>query len=92
MKVIRKLGFLTLLFVITGQNVYGQVDLSNGLTAYYKMEGDMTDASGNGYDGIYASGTNNYEISDRFGLFNTRRFSKTRPLARRPGSFIMKPT
>ncbi len=76
MKVIRKLGFLTLLFVIIGQNVYGQVDLSNGLTAYYKMEGDMTDASGNGYDGIYASGTNNYEISDRFGLFNTRRFSK----------------
>ncbi|WP_421895785.1 cadherin domain-containing protein [Marinoscillum sp.] len=76
MKVIRKLGFLTLLIVMTGQNAFAQVDLDNGLTAHYKMEGDMTDASGNGYDGIYANGSNNYEISDRFGLFNTRRFSK----------------
>lgn len=77
MKIIRKLSFLAFLTVTSAHFVSAQVDLENGLSAYYKMEGDMTDASGNGYDGTYyASGINNYQIADRFGAFNTRRFSK----------------
>lgn len=76
MKIFRKNVFLTMLFVLILSQTQAQVNLTNGLVAYYKMEGDMTDASGNGYDGTFGSGTNAFLDKDRFQLNNTRLFSK----------------
>ncbi len=45
-----KLTFLT--FVLAIGIIQAQINLNNGLVAYYPFNGDATDKSGNGNDGI----------------------------------------
>ena len=56
------------IFILGTVFSYGQSFLSNGLVAYYPFNGNASDGSGNGYDGIISS--NCWFIADRFGNTN----------------------
>lgn len=47
-----KKALLSLFLMVAGLLVYGQVDLANGLVAYYPFDGSAIDESGNGNDGV----------------------------------------
>jgi len=59
-------GFCILLGLLT--QAEGQSTLTNGLLAYYKFNGDVTDSSGNGNNGTNHGAT---FATDRFGFTNT---------------------
>ncbi|MEA3497053.1 MAG: LamG-like jellyroll fold domain-containing protein, partial [Bacteroidota bacterium] len=57
--------FLTLIFLSIF--TYGQANLSSGLTAYYPLDGNARDYSGNSFDGNIYEAT---PTQDRFGNYN----------------------
>ncbi len=61
--------FLLLIFVIVSKNFFGQVNLPNGLVAYYPFSGNANDASGNGHHGVLMNGV--ALTADRFGNPNS---------------------
>jgi hypothetical protein len=60
----RKLILFIIAYVLFGINIKAQIDLNNGLVAYYPFNGNANDESGNGKNGTVSGAV---LTSDRFG-------------------------
>lgn len=65
----RLIAFLLLFFAFFGTKISAQIDLNNGLIAYYPFIGNANDVSGNGFHGVVRNGA--FLTTDRFGNPNS---------------------
>jgi hypothetical protein len=65
LKKMKRILFFVIMVVITAE---AQVNIANGLLAYYPYNGNANDASGNGYNGTVGTGVT--LSTDRFGVQN----------------------
>lgn len=63
-----KRTILFFVLAIFGLSINGQVNLNDGLVAYYPFNGNANDESGNGHNGIVNGAT---LVPDRFGITNS---------------------
>lgn len=65
----RLIVFLLIFSAVFSNTAFNQIDLNNGLIAYYPFTGNANDVSGNGFHGVVRNGA--FPTTDRFGNPNS---------------------